>query len=236
MSHQLLSKLHAHFYSSFMFVVAGVAHRLHSKHGKNVVLLGEGCQAVRVGGYSHGIVFSAKELKADELFEVRDRADSYLFFFFFTCHINLKLLYLCIVEKKYSYKKRHSFVSPSWFPSLCISVSRQVRIDEVDEQWSGSLHIGLTTLAPPEPPSCPLSGLSPSLPQLRTKVTWLLCGSEVRRNGVLQRQNYGCSLDRLTVSCSLLSELWTQNTSLQFWQLFVDTRYIYNQCKMLWNS
>uniref|UniRef100_A0A671VVD7 Neuralized-like protein 4 n=1 Tax=Sparus aurata TaxID=8175 RepID=A0A671VVD7_SPAAU len=123
--------------------VAGVAHRLHSKHGKNVVLLGDGCQAVRVGGYAHGIVFSAKELKADELFEVR--------------------------------------------------------IDEVDEQWCGSLHIGLTTLAPPELPSCPLSGLSPSLPQLRTKVTWLLCGSEVRRNSVLQRQNYCCSLDRLTV-------------------------------------
>uniref|UniRef100_A0A8B9KFF6 Neuralized-like protein 4 n=1 Tax=Astyanax mexicanus TaxID=7994 RepID=A0A8B9KFF6_ASTMX len=51
--------------------VAGVAHRLHSKHGKNVVLLGDGCQAVRVGGYAHGIVFSAKELKTDELFEVR---------------------------------------------------------------------------------------------------------------------------------------------------------------------
>lgn len=49
---------------------AGVAHRLHGKHGKNVVLLGEGCQAVRVGGYAHGIVFSGKELKADELFEV----------------------------------------------------------------------------------------------------------------------------------------------------------------------
>lgn len=70
----------------------------------------------------------------------------------------------------------------------------------MDEQWCGSLHIGLTTLAPLELPSCPLSGLSPSLPQLRTKVTWLLCGSEVRRNGVLQRQNYGCSLDRLMVS------------------------------------
>lgn len=75
-----------------------------------------------------------------------------------------------------------------------------MRIDEVDDQWCGSLHIGLTTLAPPELPSCPLSGLSPSLPQLRTKVTWLLCGSEVQRNGVLQRQNYGYSLDRLTVS------------------------------------
>lgn len=69
----------------------------------------------------------------------------------------------------------------------------------MDDQWCGSLHIGLTTLAPPELPSCPLSGLSPSLPHLRTKVTWLLCGSEVRRNGALQRQNYGCSLDRLTV-------------------------------------
>lgn len=76
----------------------------------------------------------------------------------------------------------------------------QVRIDEVDEQWCGSLHVGLTTLAPPELPSCPLSGLTPSLPQLRSKVTWLLCGSEVQRNGALQRQNYCCSLDRLTVS------------------------------------
>ncbi|XP_034146279.1 neuralized-like protein 4 [Esox lucius] len=123
--------------------VAGVAHRLHSKHGKNAVLLGEGCQAVRVGGYAHGIVFSAKELKTDELFEVK--------------------------------------------------------IDEVDDQWSGSLHVGLTTLAPPELPSCPMSGLSPSLTQLRAKVTWLLAGSEVRRNGVLQRQNYGASLDRLMV-------------------------------------
>lgn len=53
--------------------MAGVAHRLHSEHGKNVVLLGDGCQAVRVAGYSHGIVFSAKELKTDELFEVSPR-------------------------------------------------------------------------------------------------------------------------------------------------------------------
>lgn len=52
-------------------LVAGVAHRLHSKHGKNVVLLGDGCQALRVDGYAHGIVFSAKELKTDEVFEVR---------------------------------------------------------------------------------------------------------------------------------------------------------------------
>lgn len=74
-----------------------------------------------------------------------------------------------------------------------------MKINEVDERWSGSLHIGLTTLQPQELPSCPLSGLSPSLTQLRSKVTWLLAGSEVRRNGILQRQNFGCSLDRLTV-------------------------------------
>lgn len=35
-----------------------------------MVLLGDGCQALRVGSYAHGIVFSAKELKTDELFEV----------------------------------------------------------------------------------------------------------------------------------------------------------------------
>lgn len=93
--------------------------------------------------------------------------------------------------------KSRSLVLIDFSPST--SPPPQVRIDEVDEQWCGSLHIGLTTLAPPELPSCPMSGLSPSLPQLRTKVTWLLCGSEVRRNGVLQRQNYGRSLDRLTV-------------------------------------
>lgn len=67
----MASKPHLHI-SSFVCVVAGVAHRLHSKHGKNVVLLGDGCQAVRVGGYAHGIVFSGKELKADELFEVSE--------------------------------------------------------------------------------------------------------------------------------------------------------------------
>ncbi|XP_063043226.1 neuralized-like protein 4 isoform X2 [Engraulis encrasicolus] len=131
---------------SFPIHSPGVAHRLHSKHGKNMVLLGDGCQALRVGSYAHGVVFSAKELKTDELFEVK--------------------------------------------------------INEVAEQWAGSLHIGLTTLQPSELPSCPLSELSqqlPSLTHLRSKGTWLLSGSEVRRNGLLQRQNYGCSLDRLTV-------------------------------------
>lgn len=42
-----------------------------------MVLLGDGCQGVRVGGYAHGIVFSAKELKADELFEVNKQLLDY---------------------------------------------------------------------------------------------------------------------------------------------------------------
>ncbi|XP_039602936.1 neuralized-like protein 4 isoform X2 [Polypterus senegalus] len=122
--------------------VPGVAHRFHSKHGKNILVQNDGCQAIRAGGFSHGIVFSMKELKSDELFEVK--------------------------------------------------------IDQVDDQWSGSLHIGLTTLQPSDIP-CTTTGLSASLLELRSKVTWLVTGSEVRRNGILQKQNYGCSLDRLGV-------------------------------------
>ena len=89
--HKLSSELHLHVSVSFLsfcvVLVAGVAHRLHNKHGKNVVLLGDGCQGVRVGGYAHGIVFSAKELKADELFEVNKQlldysvSNKYLAFF-----------------------------------------------------------------------------------------------------------------------------------------------------------
>lgn len=51
----------------------GVAHRFHGSCGKNVAFQDDGCRAVRVAGYCHGIVFSMKELKADEVFEVRAR-------------------------------------------------------------------------------------------------------------------------------------------------------------------
>ncbi|XP_067828154.1 neuralized-like protein 4 isoform X2 [Heptranchias perlo] len=120
----------------------GIAHRFHANCGKNVALQSDGCRAVRVHGFSHGIVFSIKELRSDEVFEVK--------------------------------------------------------VDEIDEQWSGSLHIGLTTLQPSDVP-CTSSGLPPSLLELRSKVSWLVSGSEIRRNGTLQKQNYGCSLERLTV-------------------------------------
>ncbi|GCC36892.1 hypothetical protein chiPu_0015392 [Chiloscyllium punctatum] len=122
--------------------VPGIAHRFHSNCGKNVALQNDGCRAVRIHGFSHGVVLSMKELRSDELFEVK--------------------------------------------------------IDEIDEQWSGSLHIGLTTLQPLDV-SCPSSGLPSSLLDLRSKVSWLVSGSEVRRNGTLQKQNYGFSMERLTV-------------------------------------
>ncbi|TFJ96250.1 dimethyladenosine transferase [Platysternon megacephalum] len=122
--------------------VPGVAHRFHSSCGKNVAFQDDGCRAVRVAGYCHGIVFSMKELKADEVFEVK--------------------------------------------------------IEELDEKWSGSFRVGLTTLLPSEVPYA-ATGLPASLPELHSKATWLVAGSEVRRNGQLQKQNYGCSLERLGV-------------------------------------
>uniref|UniRef100_A0A8D0HP83 Neuralized E3 ubiquitin protein ligase 4 n=1 Tax=Sphenodon punctatus TaxID=8508 RepID=A0A8D0HP83_SPHPU len=113
-----------------------------SSCGKNVAFQDDRCRAVRVAGYCHGIVFSMKELKAEEIFEVK--------------------------------------------------------IDELDEKWSGSVHVGLTTLLPLDAPYT-VTGLPASVLELRSKVTWLVAGSEVRRNGILQKQNYGCSLERLGV-------------------------------------
>ncbi|XP_074839129.1 neuralized-like protein 4 isoform X2 [Carettochelys insculpta] len=120
--------------------VPGVAHRFHSSCGKNVGFQEDGCRAMRVAGYCHGIVFSMKELKADEVFEVK--------------------------------------------------------IEELDEKWAGSFRVGLTTMLPSEA-SHAATGLPASLLELQAKVTWLVAGSEVRRNGLVQRQNYGCSLERL---------------------------------------
>lgn len=56
-----------------------------------MVLLGDGCQAGRVGGYSHGIVFSAKELKTDELFEVRNGGGKRRGRGYFRCSLILRL-------------------------------------------------------------------------------------------------------------------------------------------------
>ncbi|XP_032178448.1 neuralized-like protein 4 isoform X2 [Mustela erminea] len=125
--------------------VAGVAHRFHSSCGKNVTLEEDGTRAVRAAGYAHGLVFSTKELKTEEVFEVK--------------------------------------------------------VEELDEKWAGSLRLGLTTLAPGEtgPGAAGGPGLPPSLPELRSKTTWMVTSCEVRRDGQLQRMNYGRNLERLGV-------------------------------------
>ncbi|XP_068960104.1 neuralized-like protein 4 [Petaurus breviceps papuanus] len=127
--------------------VAGVAHRFHSSCGKNVTFGEDGTRAMRVAGYAHGLVFSMKELRTDEVFEVQ--------------------------------------------------------VEELDEKWAGSFKVGLTTLLPgdlgPGGGSGAGPGLPTSLPELRTKTTWMVSGCEVRRNGQLQRMNYGRNLERLGV-------------------------------------
>ncbi|XP_055261381.1 neuralized-like protein 4 isoform X8 [Moschus berezovskii] len=125
--------------------VPGVAHRFHSTCGKNIALEEDGTRAVRAAGYAHGLVFSTKELKTEEIFEVK--------------------------------------------------------VEELDEKWAGSLRLGLTTLAPGDmgPSAGGGPGLPPSLPELRTKTTWMVSSCEVRRDGQLQRMNYGRNLERLGV-------------------------------------
>ena len=47
-----------------------MAHRFHSACGRNITLEEDGTRAVRAAGYAHGLVFSTKELKTEEVFEV----------------------------------------------------------------------------------------------------------------------------------------------------------------------
>ena len=73
----------------------------------------------------------------------------------------------------------------------------QVRVESLSRQWSGSLQIGLTTMAISD--STPVSLLPQSACELTSKVTWVISGSEVKKNGVTVKENYTPSLDRLEV-------------------------------------
>ena len=77
---------------------------------------------------------------------------------------------------------------------VCVS---QVRVESLSRQWSGSLQIGLTTMAISD--STPVSLLPQSACELTSKVTWVISGSEVKKNGVTVKENYTPSLDRLEV-------------------------------------
>ena len=74
----------------------------------------------------------------------------------------------------------------------------QVRIDSLCPHWAGSLQIGMTAMAISD--NLPTSILPDSAVDLRSKVTWVVCGSEVRKNGEVIKENYAASLDRLEVS------------------------------------
>lgn len=69
--------------------------------------------------------------------------------------------------------------------------------------WSGSLRIGLTTMAisdttsPAQVPS--------SADQITSKITWIVSGTTVQKCGALIKDNYAPALERLQVRSVLLS-------------------------------
>ncbi|KAL5014249.1 hypothetical protein ScPMuIL_008519 [Solemya velum] len=73
----------------------------------------------------------------------------------------------------------------------------EVKIEQVCRLWSGSLYIGLTTLAISD--STPVSCLPISACDLVSKLTWIVAGSHVKKNGVIIKENYAPSLERLDV-------------------------------------
>ncbi|XP_064610379.1 neuralized-like protein 4 [Liolophura sinensis] len=73
----------------------------------------------------------------------------------------------------------------------------EVRIDQLSPAWSGSLVVGLTTMAISD--TTPLSLIPATAHDLNTKVTWIVSGSEVMKNGVVIKENYAPSLERLQV-------------------------------------
>uniref|UniRef100_T1IVE5 NHR domain-containing protein n=1 Tax=Strigamia maritima TaxID=126957 RepID=T1IVE5_STRMM len=73
----------------------------------------------------------------------------------------------------------------------------EVRIDQIARQWSGSLHIGLTTLSVSDTFSM---SLLPSCAFELGGDTWLIAGSQVFKNNMLTKDNYGPSLHKLEVN------------------------------------
>ena len=100
-----------------------------------------------------------------------------------------------------------TLLKPIHFYRTCTTICMfvcvpQVRVESLSRQWSGSLQIGLTTMAISD--STPVSLLPQSACELTSKVTWVISGSEVKKNGVTVKENYTPSLDRLEVG----SWLW----------------------------
>ncbi|XP_033763671.1 neuralized-like protein 4 [Pecten maximus] len=73
----------------------------------------------------------------------------------------------------------------------------EIKVEQLSKVWSGSLHIGLTTLAISD--TTPISSIPSSALALTTKLTWIVTSSEVRKSGIVIKENYAPSLERLEV-------------------------------------
>ncbi|XP_074654148.1 neuralized-like protein 4 [Tubulanus polymorphus] len=73
----------------------------------------------------------------------------------------------------------------------------EVQIDRMSQQWSGSLMIGLTSMAISD--STPIANIPASAMEMTTKPIWLVAGTTVLKNGVVINENYVPPLERLDV-------------------------------------
>ena len=67
----------------------------------------------------------------------------------------------------------------------------------MSSQWSGSLRVGLTTMAISDTTSP--AQVPPSADQITSKVTWVVTGSSVLKCGQVIKENYAPALERLQV-------------------------------------
>ncbi|CAH2272324.1 neuralized 4 [Pelobates cultripes] len=79
----------------------------------------------------------------------------------------------------------------------------EVRIECLDPHWSGSCHVGVTSLPPHDAPFL-AGGLPSHALDLCSQVTWLVSGSEVTRNGQRLRENYCSNLERIRAVYAVL--------------------------------
>ncbi|XP_041377381.1 neuralized-like protein 4 [Gigantopelta aegis] len=73
----------------------------------------------------------------------------------------------------------------------------EVKVEQISKQWSGSMHIGLTTMAISD--CTPVSQVPSLAEELTSKITWIVSGSEVKKCGVTIKENYAPSLERLEI-------------------------------------
>ena len=107
----------------------------------------------------------------------------------------------------------------------------QIRVERIDKQWSGSLHVGLTTL--PLTESTPHDTLPATASQLKKKPTWIATGVDVIKCGQVTRACYATILQRLEVTYKLakLSGLFCSTYESNRAPVFILFCFCYN-CRL----